>query len=150
LGDLFIVESRNGSVLRITPEGEISTLATGFGDFMTTSLYGSLAVDSVGNVFVGSMGENNTVYEIFPNGTVTTFATNVSDAGLWDYGDISICSNGEIFATEAGRGRLFRVTPEEVTLFATGLANDAHSITCSSSGELFIGRSGSIVKISAR
>ena len=150
LGDLFIVESRNGSVLRITPEGEISTLATGFGDFMTASLYGSLAVDSVGNVFVGSMGENNTIYEIFPNGTVTTFATDISDAGLWDYGDIAISSNGEIFATEAGRGRLFRVTPEEVTLFATGLTNDAHSVTYSSSGELFIGRAGSIVKISAR
>jgi len=150
LGDLFIVESRNGSVLRITPEGEISTLAMGFGDLMTASLYGSLAVDSVGNVFVGSMGENNTIYEIFPNGTVTIFATGISDAGLWDYGDIAICSNGEIFATEAGRGRLFRVTPEEVTLFGTGLTNDAHSITCSSSGELFIGRAGSIVKISAR
>ena len=150
LGDLFIVESRNGNVLRITPEGEISTLATGFGDLMTASLYGSLAVDSVGNVFVGSMGENNTVYEIFPNGTVTTFASDVSDAGLWDYGDIAICSNGEIFATEAGRGRLFRVTPEGVTLFATGLTNDAHSVTCSPSGELFIGRGGSIVKISVR
>ncbi|MFH1036617.1 MAG: hypothetical protein V1756_00915 [Patescibacteria group bacterium] len=149
-GDLFVLESRNGNVLRITPEGEISTFATGFGDITTGSLYGGLAVDSAGNVFVGSMGKNNTIYEIFPNGTVTTFASGVSDEGYWDFGDIAVCSNGEIFATEAGRGRLFKVTSEGVTLFATGLTNDAHSVTCGPSGELFIGRAGSIVKISAR
>ncbi|MFH0829977.1 MAG: hypothetical protein V1887_02330 [Candidatus Aenigmatarchaeota archaeon] len=148
-GDLFVLESRNGNVLRITPEGETATFATGFGDVTTGSLYGGLAVDSLGNVFVGSMGGNNTIYETFPNGTVTTFASDVSDAGSWDSGDIAVCSNGEIFATEAGRGRLFRITEREVMLFATGLANDAHSVTCSPSGELFIGRAGSIVKISA-
>ncbi len=147
-GDLFVLESYNGTVLRITPEGEISTLATGFGDVTTGSLYGGLAVDPVGNVFVGSMGGNNTIYEIFPNGTVTTFASDVSDAGFWNYGDIAICPGGEIFAEAASR--LYRITQDEVTLFATDLTNDAHSITCSSSGELFIGRAGSIVKISDR
>ena len=149
-GDLFVLESYNGNVLRITPEGEISTLATGFGDLTTGSLYGSLAADSLGNVFLGSQGENNTIYKILQNGTATTFATGVVEDGFWNSGDIAICSRGEIFATKAASGRLYRITQDEVTLFATGLTIDAHSITCSSSGELFIGRSGSIVKISAR
>ncbi|MFH0869410.1 MAG: hypothetical protein V1839_04240, partial [archaeon] len=148
-GGLFVLESRNGNVLRITPEGMISTFATGFGDLAIGSLYGGLAVDSAGNVLVGSMGWNNTVYKIFPDGTVTTFATDISDEGYWDYGDIVVCSNGDVFATEAGRGRVFKVAPGKSTVFATGLPNDAHSVACSPSGELFIARGGSIVKISA-
>jgi len=149
-GDLFVLESYDGDVLRITPEGDISTLATGFGDVTTGSLYGSLAVDYLGNVFLGSQGENNTIYKILQNGTVTTFATGIVEDGFWDCGDIAISPEGEIFATEAATGQLYRITQDKVTLFATGLTNDAHSITCSSSGELFIGRAGSIVKISAR
>lgn len=148
--DLFILESYNGNVLRITPKGEISTLATGFGDVTTGSLYGSLAADSVGNVFLGSQGENNTIYKILQNGTVTTFATGIVEDGFWNCGDITMCPSGEIFATYAASGKLYRISENEVTLFAIGLTNDAHSVTCSSSGELFIGRSGSIVKISAR
>ena len=149
-GDLFVLESYNGSVLRITPEGEISILATGFGDLTTRSLYGSLAADSLGNVFLGSQGENNTIYKILQNGTVTAFAASIVGDGLWNYGDLAVCPSREIFAIGAARGRLDRITQDEVTLFATGLENDPHSMTCSSSGELFIGRSGSIVKISGR
>lgn len=146
-GDLFVLESYNRNVLRITPEGEISTLATGFGDVTTGSLYGSLAADFMGNVFLGSR-DNNTVYKIFPDGTATTFATGISDTGFWDYGDLTVSPSGEIFATDS-IGKLYRITENEVTLFATGLTIDPRSITCSSSGELFIARAGNIVKISA-
>lgn len=148
-GDLFVLESYRGNILRITSNGQMLVFATGFGDLTTGSLYGSLATDFAGNIFLGSQGENNTIYEIFPNGTVTTFATNVIETGFWDYGDIAVSPDGEIFATVAGTGKLYRITGKEATLFAMGLTIDPHSITCSPFGELFIARAGSIVKISA-
>jgi len=146
-GNLFVLESYTGNIIRITPTLENSIFANGF--ITSTGWWNpSLAVDSMGNVFVGYEGENNTVYKIFPNRSVTIFATGISDTGFWDHGDITISPDGEIFATEAGPGKLYKITKEEVTTFATGLVNDPHSITCNPSGELIIARSGSIVKIS--
>jgi hypothetical protein len=149
-GDLFVFENYTGRILRITPDHEISTFAKGFQIAEPWSIrFGpDLAVDSVGNVYVGIHGENNTVYKIFPNGTVTTFAARISDTGVWDCGDMTVSPWGGIFATEAGPGKLNRIIQDKVTLFATGLVNDPHSITCNPSGELFIARGGSIVRIS--
>lgn len=149
-GDLFVFENYTGRILRITPDHEISTFAKGFQIAEPWSIrFGpDLAVDPVGNVYVGVHGENNTIYKIFPDGTVTTFAADISGREVWDFGDITVFPWGDVFATEAATGRLHRITQGEATLFATGLVNDPHSITSNPSGELFLARGGSIVKIS--
>jgi len=149
-GDLIVFENYTGHILKIAPDLEVSTFAKGFKIAEPWSIrFGpDLAVDSLGTVYVGIHGENNTIYKIFPNGTVTTFATGISDAGIWDCGDMTVSPRGDIFATEAAPGKLYRVTQYKSALFATGLVNDPHSITCNPSGELFIARGGSIVKIS--
>jgi len=149
-GDLFVFEYYTGHILRITLNRVASIYTGGFKIAEPWSIrFGpDLAVDSAGNVYVGIHGENNTIFEVFPNGTAITFAIGISDAGVWDFGDMTASPWGDIFATEAGPGKLYKVTQDKVTLFATGLVNDPHSITCNPSGELFIARGGSMVRIS--
>jgi hypothetical protein len=86
---------------------------------------------------------NNTIYKISPDDTVTPFATGISNAGFWDGGDIICSSWGDIFAISQQPPILTRFTKDKATLFASGLENDANSMTCNPSGEFFIARGGS-------
>ena len=63
--NVYVADSENGRVRKITPGGVVSTLATGL------SLY-SVAVDSAGNVFVGT--GNNHIKKITPAGVTTIVA----------------------------------------------------------------------------
>lgn len=99
-GNLYVTDSGNGTVRKITPGGVVTTLAgtpgvVGSADgvgaaasFSTLNVgytyFGGLsgvAIDRAGNLFVADTG-NNTVRKITQNGAVTTFVGVAGQAGF--------------------------------------------------------------------
>ena len=70
--NIFVADSDNSAIRKITPAGVVTTIATG-----TANSYG-VAVDAAGNIFFG--GSNNSIRKIAPTGSITTVAGPVSNS----------------------------------------------------------------------
>jgi hypothetical protein len=108
-----------GTISKITPDGLMSTFATGF---PVTFLQG-LATDSAGDVFVSSQAPfdpNNpnaspptTIYKITPDGTLSSFAS-LPTAGL----GLAVDNTGNVYVatadgpTETANGEILRFAPD--------------------------------------
>ncbi|MBI4326541.1 MAG: hypothetical protein HY674_14940 [Chloroflexi bacterium] len=91
-GNVYVADSGNHTIRKITAAGEVSTLAGKAGESGTTDGTGSaarfntpsgVAVDAVGNVYVADMG-NNTIRKVTPNGEATTLAGLAGESGSAD------------------------------------------------------------------
>jgi streptogramin lyase len=76
-GYVYVADSANNVIRKITPAGAVTTLATGFSNPT------SVAVDSAGNVYVGD-ANNHVIRKITAGGVVTTLAGVVGTAGSTD------------------------------------------------------------------
>jgi sugar lactone lactonase YvrE len=76
-GNIYVVDSYNGLVRKITSAGEVSTLAPSF--------FGAqgVAVDAASNVYVTDK-DNQVIKQIFPNGVVTNLAGLLETSGWSD------------------------------------------------------------------
>jgi sugar lactone lactonase YvrE len=130
-----------GTILKITPDGLMSTFATGFG---TGFFLGELATDSAGNVFVRANNENvppafpTTIYKITPDGTVSTFGSvPSSSAGL------AVDSDGNLFAADGANQTIYKFTSGGVQSVFAGPAafvsgEGPTSLAFDSLGNLFV------------
>jgi sugar lactone lactonase YvrE len=91
-GNLYVTDSGNATVRRITPAGVVTTLAGSAGATGSTDGPGAvarfvqpagLAVDSAGNVFVADMG-SHTIRKITPAGVVSTVGGLAGTRGATD------------------------------------------------------------------
>lgn len=134
-GNLFVADSGNALIRKITPEGVVSTYAgTGVsgssdGPASSASFYLplSVAVDGTGNVYVGDTW-NETIRKITPDGAVTTLA----GLGTVGYADgagnsarffnpfgAAVDAAGNVFVADGGNHRIRKISPSgNVTTFA--------------------------------
>lgn len=136
-GDIFV--SGPGSILRVTPEGQVSVFATGL-----VSANGS-RFDSKGNLFVADY-DGNAVRKITPDGVVTTFASGLDGpAGVWlDQDDNVLVSL--YGAGYSGTGAaVLRITPDgTVSTYASGGGlQDVASIIGDENGNVYAANWGS-------
>ena len=91
-GNLYVVDSQNNTIRKITPAGVVTTLAGKAGTKGSTDGAGAaarfsdahgIAVDSTGNVYVADSG-NSTIRKITPAGVVTTLAGTAGAQGSSD------------------------------------------------------------------
>lgn len=133
-GNLYEVDYGSGKILKITPSGTITTLASGYG----SPGLSSLAVDPSGNVYFANY-TNNIIYKIATNGTISTF----SNSTLLDqpYG-LTLDAAGNLYVANyssgAGNGKILKFTygNSTPTVLATGY-NGPWGIAFDASGNLY-------------
>jgi sugar lactone lactonase YvrE len=127
-GVLYVADSNNHTIRRITPAGLVTTLAggagasgaaDGFGPAARFNLPSGLAVDDSGNVYVADSG-NHAIRRITPAGDVSTYAGGLSAPGYNDDRaplarftaphDLAFDATGNLYVTDYGNSVVRRVS----------------------------------------
>ena len=99
-GDIFVADTNNDTIRKVTPAGVVTTLAgtagqrgSADGTGAAARFYGpaGVAVDGAGNVFVADGGN---IRKITPAGAVTTFAGTAGSAG------VAVDAGGNVYVAE--------------------------------------------------
>jgi len=142
LGNVYFADSNNNRIRKVTPEGNIFTIAgtgtagstdTGIATTSQLSLPEGLAIDNSGNVFIADIN-NSKIRKVTPDGTIFTIA-GTGTAGNKDTGiatssqlflplAIAVDSPGNVYIAEGPNHRVRKVTPEGTifTIAGTGTA----------------------------
>jgi sugar lactone lactonase YvrE len=123
-GNLYIVDSGNASVRKVTPNGIISTVAgngtqgysgdNGPAKSAELTIPRGIAVDTSGNLYIADFG-NSRVRKVSPDGTITTVAVGaaVSPQG------VAVDSSGNLFIADFNN-TIWKVSPAGATVRIAG------------------------------
>jgi sugar lactone lactonase YvrE len=126
-GNLYVADRRTHTVRKITPDGEVTTMAGngqhGYADGkgMASHLREpiSLAVNKDGTVYVADSG-NNAIREITPDGNITTLAggkgagyrDGLGKEAMFDWPTgIAVDRSGNIYVCDSNNNKIRRITP---------------------------------------
>jgi sugar lactone lactonase YvrE len=128
-GVLYVADTGNNLIRRVTADGQVSTVAgifgvsgsrDGLGGEALFNAPSGLAVDESGNLYVADTG-NSTVRKITPQGIVSTFAGLPGVSGLRDGqgGDawlsqprsLAVDDSGNLYVADTGNARIRRISP---------------------------------------
>ena len=166
-GNLYVADSYNSCIRKITPAGEVTTFASRASiytdDTENTVKFNipyDIAIDASGNLYVTDY-ENNHIYKVNPAGEVTALAGRMFSTGYADgTGNeaefsrprgITIDASGNLYVADFGNNRIRKITPAgEVTTLAgstygytNGMGSAAEfngpsGITIDASGNLYV------------
>ena len=107
-GNVYVADTGNNAIRKVTPEGVVTTLASGF-----NSLHG-VAVDSAGNVYGADAG-NNRIRKMTPGRVVTTLAS-----GFDNPQGLAVDSAGNVYVVDSGNYTIRKATPAGVVTTLAG------------------------------
>src|SRR5271163_1704640 len=143
-GNLYIADSGNFEVMRVSPSGILTVVAgsgilgaTGDGGLaISAALYypTSIAVDGAGNVYIGGIGGD--IRKVTTDGLIQTIAGNAFNPGFSGDGGpalqarlnsiygLVVDSAGDIFIADSINNRIREITPDGIihTIAGTGMA----------------------------
>lgn len=129
-GNLYIADSFNSRIRKVTVAGGINTFAgsnsvqTGDGGAATAAGLGlptGVAIDAANNVYIADVLANR-VRKVTPSGTITTVVGNgnfgfggdggqAASATISLPGDVGVDSAGNLYVVDTGNARIRKVTP---------------------------------------
>ncbi len=143
-GNVYVADSGNFTIRKITPGGVVTTLAglagsrgsaDGTGNAARFDGPDSVAVDSAGNVYVTDA--SHAVREITPAGVVTTLAGSVGNSGSIDGtasaarfngpGGVAVDSAGNVYVADTGNSTIRKIAPTGVVTTLAGSAGASGS-----------------------
>jgi uncharacterized protein (TIGR03437 family) len=134
-GNIWIADTNNHRIRKISPSGDIQTVAgngtpgfTGDGGPATAAeliIPNALALDAAGNLYVADPAVD-TIRKISPSGTITTFAGTpgvpgytgdgglATSAELWSPYGVAVDPSGNVLIADSGNNAIRLVTPNGV------------------------------------
>jgi Immunoglobulin domain/Fibronectin type III domain/NHL repeat len=115
VGNLYIVDTGNSTVRKISSSGTVTTLAgvaglkgnvDGSGAIARFNQPQGIALDNLGNIYVADTG-NGTIRKITNNGIVTTLA--LSGANIVSPCSLTFDSNNNLYFVDSSNGSIYRV-----------------------------------------
>lgn len=140
-GTIYVADTLNHTIRKISPDGMVSTLAGLAGVFGSTD--GSLSdarfrepwtvtVDAAGNLYVTDNG-NETIRKITAGGVVSTFAGQVGELGsadgagsealFWFATGVAVGAEGSVYVADSNNNTIRRISPDGVVTTLAGRAN---------------------------
>jgi sugar lactone lactonase YvrE len=140
-GNIYVVDTNNSTIRRVTPTGVVTTLAGSPGVIGSTDGTGTgarffdpsgLALDSSGRIYVADSG-NNTIREVTTAGVVTTlagsprvvgFADGTGSAAQFDTPiGITVDSSGNVYVSDTANNTIRKITPAGVVTTLAGVGS---------------------------
>ena len=155
-GNVYVADSTNCAIRKITPAGVVTTLAGKLGVSGTNDAasgaaarfyepYG-VAADSNGNVYVADT-RNHTIRKISPRGAVTTLAGLAGKPGSTDGTNsdarfsyplaVAVDASDNLYVADSGNNTIRQVSPAGVVTTLAGLAGTKGWTNGTGSGALF-------------
>jgi len=144
-GNLYVADTNNYTIRKITPAGAVTTVAGVAGSSGTNDGAGSAArfsspegvtVDGSGNLYVADT-DNHTIRKITPAGMVTTLAGLAGTSGGGDGAgsvaqfqypsDLAVDSAGNLYVADTDNHTIRKVTPAGLVGTVAGLAGSSGS-----------------------
>ena len=159
-GNLFVADTWNHTIRKITPEGLVTTLAgtagssgsaDGSGAVARFNFPKGIAVDSENNLFVVD-GGNDTIRKVTPSGEVTTFAGLAGSFGSADgigskarldrpFG-LTIDGFNNVYVANYGNGTIRKITPARAVTTLAGMPNTSGNENGTGNAARFSGMEG--------
>jgi len=153
-GNLYVADTWNKKVRKITPDGVVSTLAgSKYGS--TNIIPTGIACDNTGNVYISSTHQ---IYKTTSDGGIKLFAGSSNDgdtdglyALFYNIHGIACDDSGNVFVADASNDKIKKITPNGFVTTYAGVANDIysdsllyypHSIVIDKKGNLFVSDKG--------
>jgi IPT/TIG domain/NHL repeat/GYF domain 2 len=157
-GNVYVADSGNHTIRKITPAGVVTTLAGTAGSVGSADGTGSaaqfnfprgVAVDGSGNVYVA---DTNTIRKITPAGVVTTLAGTAGTSGSADgtgsaarfYSPrgVAVDGSGNVYVADTFNSTIRKITPAGVVTTLAGTAGSVGSADGTGSAARFDDPSG--------
>ncbi|MBI2948176.1 MAG: SBBP repeat-containing protein [Verrucomicrobia bacterium] len=154
-GNVYVADTANHAIRKITPNGAVTTLAGSAGNAGSADGTGSaarfsspngVAVDTNGNVYVADTS-NHTLRKITPAGSVTTLAGSAESSGsangtgaaarFYKPCGLTVSANGNVFVADTYNHALRKITPDGVVATVAGTAGSAGSTDGTASAAQF-------------
>jgi sugar lactone lactonase YvrE len=157
-GNVYVADTNNHTIRKITPGGAVMTLAglpgapgsaDGTGSAASFAFPSAVAVDSGGNVYVTDYS-NDTIRKITPGGAVTTLAGlpgspgsadgTGSAAHFYHPGGVATDSNGNVYVADSDNNTIRKITSAGVvtTLAGGAVFSSPEGVATDSAGNVFV------------
>jgi hypothetical protein len=144
-GNVYVADSGNNSISKVTPAGTVTTVAGRPGSFGSANGTGSaarfnqpsgVALDSAGNIYVGDT-LNHIIRKVTPAGVVTTLAGQAGSAGsaneagtaarFYQPWGTAVDNAGNVYVGDSYNHTIRKVTPAGVVTTLAGFVGSAGS-----------------------